>query len=92
MAAVANCAGWPLLAEERDLELLRHRAGNLGLDREDVLQLPVVGFRPDIGAVARFDQRDRDPHPVGRLPHAPFEQVIDAKLFADGLTVLASCL
>ena len=57
--------GLPVVPEQRDLELLRHRAGNLRLHREDVLQFPVVGFRPDIGAVARFDQRHRDAHPIG---------------------------
>ena len=57
--------GLPVVPEQRDLELLRHRPGNLRLHREDVLQFPVVGFRPDIGAVARFDQRYRDAHPIG---------------------------
>ena len=92
MAAVVNCAALPVSAEQRDLELLRHRAGNLRLHREDVLQFAVVGFRPDIAAVARFDQRHRDAHPIGRLAHAAFEQIIDAQLFADRLACRRSCL
>src|SRR6476659_5670573 len=57
--------GLRVVPQQRDLELLRHRAGNLRLHREDVLQFPVVGFRPDIGTVCGFDQRHRDPHPIG---------------------------
>ena len=56
--------GLPVVPEQRDLELFRHCARNLRLHREDVLQFPIVGFRPDIGAVARFDQRHRDAHPI----------------------------
>ena len=82
----------PVVPQERDLELFRDRPGYLRLQREDVLQFPVVGFRPDIGPIGRFDQRHRDAHPLGRFTHAPFEQIIHAELFANRLAVLASCL
>ncbi len=75
-------------SEQRDLELFRHRAGYLRLHREDILQFPVVGVGPDIGAVAGFDQRHRDAHPIGRFPHAAFEQIKHAELFADRLAVV----
>ena len=68
--------------------MLRHRAGDLRLHRKDVLQIPVVGFPPDIGAIAGFDQPHRDAHAIGRSLHAALEQIIDAELFADRLAVV----
>ena len=87
MAAVVSAA-LAVALEQRDLQLLRDRAGDLRLHREDVLQFPVVGVGPDIGAVGGFNQRHRDADPVGGFPHAAFEQVIDAELFADRLAVV----
>ena len=62
-------------AEQRDLELLDHVGGDLVLDREDVVELAVVGLRPKVRVGAGLDQLRRDPHRVARLAHRAFEHV-----------------
>ena len=62
-------------AEQRDLELLDHVRRDLVLDREDVVELAVVGLRPQVRVGAGLDQLRRDPHRVARLAHRAFEHV-----------------
>ena len=46
------------LRDELRFERLHNVARQLVLEREDVLQLPVVAFRPDVITVRRADQKD----------------------------------
>ena len=71
-----------------DLELLRQHAqperahdgaGNVVLQFEDVLELSVIAFRPHVAVGAPVDQLRGDPHAVIDLPHAAFEDVLDAE-------------
>ena len=62
-------------AEQRDLELLDHVGRDLVLDREDVVELAVVGLRPQVRVGAGLDQLRRDPHRLARLAHRAFEHV-----------------
>ena len=62
-------------AEQRDLELLHHVGRDLVLDREDVVELAVVGLRPQVRVGAGLDQLRRDPHRVARLAHRAFQHV-----------------
>ena len=62
-------------AEQRDLELLDHVGRDLVLDREDVVELAVVGLRPQVRVGAGLDQLRRDPDRVARLAHRAFEHV-----------------
>ena len=62
-------------AEQRDLELLDHVGRDLVLDREDVVELAVVGLRPQVRVGAGLDQLRRDPHRVARLAHRAFQHV-----------------
>ena len=62
-------------AEQRDLELLDHVGRDLVLDREDVVELAVVGLRPQVRVGAGLDQLRRDPDRVARLAHRAFQHV-----------------
>ena len=62
-------------AEQRDLELLDHVGRDLVLDREDVVELAVVGLRPQVRVGAGVDQLRGDPHRVAGLAHRAFEHV-----------------
>ena len=58
-------------------------AGNLVLDGEDVLELPVMAARPQAVAVGRADELGRDAQPVARLADAAFEHRPDTELPPD---------
>ena len=62
-------------AEQRDLELLDHVRRDLVLDREDVVELAVVGLRPQVRVGAGLDQLRRDPHRVAGLAHRAFQHM-----------------
>mgnify|MGYP000691727825 CR=1 FL=1 len=68
------------------LDLVHHHAkragdvvGNLGLDLEDVVQLPVVGLRPQVIPVAGPDQLRSDTSAAAGAPDAAFEHVSDVE-------------
>ncbi len=69
------------------VEIERQRGDDLArhvvLDREDVGELPVEAFGPEMSAGRRIDQLRGDPHPVARFAHAPLEDVAHAEAFAD---------
>ena len=53
------------------------------LDREDVLEHPVVSLRPDVVAAQRVDQLAGDPDSIDRLADAAFQDVADTELARD---------
>ena len=55
----------------------------LFLDREDVLEHPVVSLRPDVVAAQRVDQLAGDPDSIDRLADAAFQDVADTELARD---------
>ena len=57
------------------LSCFDHRGRDLVLDREDVVELAVVGLRPQVRVGAGADQLRGDPHRVARLAHGAFEHV-----------------
>ena len=63
------------VAQQRDLELLHHVGRDLVLDREDVVELAVVGLRPQVRVGAGLDQLRGDAHRVARLAHRAFQHV-----------------
>jgi hypothetical protein len=69
--------------EQRHLKLLHHVGSDLVLDREDVVELAVVGLRPNVIASSGLDQLRRDPHRVARLAHRAFEHVRDVQRACD---------
>ena len=71
------------LTEQRGAQLRHHRLCDVVLHREDVLQRPVVGLRPEVVAVRDLDELHRDPHPAARFAHAAFEHRGYVKSFAD---------
>src|SRR5512140_324954 len=72
-----------LLRAERDPQGADDVAGDLLLDGEDVAELPVIGFGPEVEAAGGLDELDRDPEPVLGLPDAALENVVDAEGVAD---------
>ena len=70
-------------AGEGALERLRDLARDLVLDREDVLEAPLPGLRPQVVAVAGTDQLRGHPHAVAGLAHAALEDRLDRELAAD---------
>jgi hypothetical protein len=79
-------------SQQRHLQGPRHRACDLVLDPEDVVQLAIIGLRPQVKAIGRIDQVCRDPDPVACLPHAALEERCDLKSPADRAQVLGLAL
>ena len=81
------------------LHLLRHGASEpIGqnrnnrlsyfiLDREDIFELPVIPFGPDMGAAFGFDHLHGDPHPAARLADASLDDNAGAQYPADVLNL-----
>jgi len=53
------------------------------LHREDVGELPVEAFGPQMAAGRSIDQLRRDPDAAARFAYAPLENVAHAEAFAD---------
>jgi hypothetical protein len=64
-----------------------HALGDLVLYSEDIGEVAVVAFAPDMRAVRRLDELGCDAHPVSSLAHAAFKHITDAKLAAQRLDV-----
>lgn len=79
----ATCIGVGGLAEKRGAQLLHHRLGDVVLHSEDVVERPVIRLRPELNAVRRLHQLDRDPHAVPRLAHAPVQERRHVQPLAD---------
>lgn len=67
------------LAEQLDLQRPRHGFGGLSLDREHVLELPVLTMRPDAAAIGGADDVDGDADALAQLTHRTLDQVGDAE-------------
>ena len=61
------------LAQQGAAQFRHHRLRDVVLHREDVIQGPVVGLRPQVIAVGHLHQLHRDAHPVARLAYAAFQ-------------------
>ena len=57
--------------------------GDLILQGEDVGQLAIVAFRPEMKTVCDLDQLRRDTDSAAGLSHTPFQDVIDIEPLAD---------
>ena len=66
------------------------RTGNVVLDLEHILHLPVEALRPQAEAVGDIDQLGRDAELVVRLADAAFQQRLHAKRVADLADVFAT--
>jgi hypothetical protein len=75
--------GAPLLGAEGDPQGPDDIAGDLLLDGEDVAELTVVGFRPEVVAAGGVDELDGDPQAVVGLADAALEDAVDAQPVAD---------
>ena len=53
------------------------------LDSEDIFQVPVVAFRPDVIARCGVDQLSGHPDPIAAPAHTSFDHVAHAELPAD---------
>ncbi len=78
--------------QELHLDLSQNRQGNLILNIENILQLPVVSLRPQMIASRRFDQLRCDPQPLARFAHAAFQDMSHAELFPHQPKVLVLIL
>ena len=67
---------------ELDAQLADDRTGDLVLHLEDIRELAVVGFRPEMKTGLRVDELRRDPHLVASLANAAFEHGFDTQLAA----------
>ena len=61
--------------------------GDFVLQGKNVVHRPIVTLGPEMGAIIRFDQLRRDPHPARGFAHAAFEHVTHAEFAADLLDV-----
>ena len=60
-----------------------HAVGDLVLNREDVVERPIIALRPEVSARLRLDQLSGDPDAVAALPDAAFEDVANPQLASD---------
>ncbi len=74
------------------LQRLNDAPGNLRLDREHVLQLPIVLPRPQMVAVGHVDELSRDADPVAGLANAALQNRVDVELAPDRTHVLGVAL
>ena len=74
-----RCGG---LTEENHFQLGDDRSRDVVLQVEDVLELAIVAFRPEIVSVFHVDQMRGDAQPVSGLLYAAFENRPDAELLA----------
>ena len=61
----------------------RYELRDLGLDPEDVRQLPIVGLGPEMGIGLRVDELYRHAHGLARSLHASFEDMRHPKFAGD---------
>jgi hypothetical protein len=66
-----------------DPERLDDGLRDLVLQREDVVQVPVVALGPDVIVARCEDQLCGDPYAAARLAHAPFQHVTHVELARD---------
>src|SRR3546814_19372819 len=66
------------------LQRIDDAAGDVVLDREHVLHLAVVGFRPEVRVGSGIDQLRRDAHVLAGAAYAAFEYRADAQLSRHG--------
>ena len=60
---------------KRHFQPLDNRAGDLVLHVENVCDLAIVAFRPDMKPAGRIDQLRHDSHTSARLAYAAFQQM-----------------
>ena len=68
-----------LLRQQLHLEGVDDAAGDLVLEREDIVQAAVVAIGPEMPAAAAVDQLDGDAHAVPGLAYAALEDVADTE-------------
>ena len=78
-----SCQRLLLTTGKLRLQRLSDSFGDLALDPEDVIQLPVVSVCPDVRIRLRVNQLNIDPHLIGRFLHAALNNVRYAKLLRD---------
>ena len=66
-------------------QLPHDRLRKLGLDREDVLQITRLIFRPGLLAGIGAGEPGRDPHAVAGLAYTSLDQMRDTKLLSNFL-------
>jgi hypothetical protein len=66
----------------------------LALEREHVLEVPLVALRPEVAVGGDLDELRRDPHALGVAPHRALgtHRTIDVQLTADLLQRLLGLL
>jgi hypothetical protein len=69
--------------QQRQLERGDNRLRDLVLQREDVVEVPVVALAPDLRLGRRVDELRRDPHSCTGLADASDEDVVGLGLPAD---------
>ena len=75
--------GLLLFGQELESQRLDDRFGDLVLQREDIAQVAVVTFGPDVIVARRDDQLRGDPHTTPCFSHAPFQHVAHVEFARD---------
>ena len=70
------------------LQLLEYFVGDLVLNREDVGQLTIIGFRPQMKSVIDLNELRRDAHLSAGLANGPLENMGNAEGITDSAQVI----
>jgi hypothetical protein len=65
------------------LEHSRYGCRNFVLNGEDVVQLAIITFRPQVESVGGIDQLDRHTNTAPGFPYATFQNMLHAQLSRD---------
>ena len=70
------------VAEQRDLKSTRHGVRDIGLQRQNITQVTIVGLRPEMEARHCAVELRGDANLISRAPHAPFQDRRHVQLVA----------
>jgi hypothetical protein len=76
------------VVSEPDLECRHDEPSETFLDREHLLERPILALGPQVLVADRVDELGTDSQLVSRAPHASLQDAPNAKLTGDGLELL----
>src|ERR1700722_14684388 len=84
LAVRSGSGPWSIRLEQRNFQRFDHRASDVVLYFENIVEVPVVGLGPEVIAGVRAHELSGDSHVIAGLAHATFEHVRDHESARNG--------